>query len=261
MANLNSLKLFFVSRVLILLILIFVSFFSLRTINLIGESISEKIEEEINLEKIEQTVIELAEDNARNQTRGIAKQMQIYINDHSEMTLEDLKNDPVFQNIAVQEYGKKSYSAVLSSDCVTVFHISPSIIGMSSKDFKEKLGLPTDEIWEIHKQACEQGIESEGYYTWRHEKGHLPEKKFIRMAYGGTTADGKKLYLGATSYVTDFLAPVRQLEAENMARRTAFLNETVGAAEKASNQIIITITVGLIILILISLKEKSLFGK
>lgn len=247
---------FLLNKVLILLFLVFLCFFSLEVINQIKTRISTAIEGGVNLVKVKQEITELAEDKARNQSRGIAKQVQIYLNYHSEMTLEDLQNDPVFQNIAVQEYGKKSYSAILSSDCLTVFHINPEVVGIYSKDFEEKLNIPTDEIWQIHKLACEQGIESEGYYTWRHLEGYAPEKKFIRMAYAGTTADGKKLYVGATTYIENFNISVCQLETEIEAERASSLKEVTMAAKEASDRVLITTIIGLVFFVLISLKEK-----
>jgi len=258
----NSSRFLFLGRALISLILVFLALFSINAVNSLKESVSISIREEANLEKIKQVVIELAENNARNNSRGIAKQIQIYINDHPEMTLGDLQNDTVFQNIAVQEYGIKSYSAVVSSDCTTVFHADPKIIGIHSRDFKEELGLPTDEIWEnLHKPACEQGIEAEGYYTWRHREGFAPERKFMRMAYAGKTADGKKLYLGATAYVADFYAPVDQLEAEMDSRRSFIIGETSRVSENAVLKIIIIAIASLIIFWLICLAEKVLFKK
>lgn len=252
----SSFKIIFLFKILFSLILIFLCFFSLKTIDLIKDSVSEIIKEEISLGKIKKSVIELAEDNAINNSRGIARQILIYVNSRPEMTLDDLIKDSVFQNIAVQEYGEKSYSAVLSSDCVTVFHINPDIVGMHSKDFQEKLNLPTNEIWEnLHKPACEQGIESEGYYTWKHLEGFPPEKKFMRMAYAGETADGKKLYLGATAYVDDFYTPIEQLEAEIKARESFILKDIEQKRNNNFFLIIIITSAGLVFLWLSYWKE------
>jgi hypothetical protein len=253
----QSLKSFsLINKILIFLFLISLSFFSLKVINQIETSISMAIGGEVNLVKVKQEITELAEDKARTQSRGIAKQMQIYLNGHPEMTLEDLQNSSVFQNIAVQEYGKKSYSAILSSDCVTVFHISPKVVGIHSKDFEKELNIPTDEIWQIHKLACEQGIESEGYYTWRHREGYAPERKFIRMAYAGVTADEKKLYVGATTYIENFNISVRQLETEIEAERIVLLKEVTETAKEASDRVLIITVISLVFFALISLKEK-----
>lgn len=253
----SSKSFFLVGKALIFLFLVFLCFFSLNVINQMKTLILREIGNEVNLVKVRQEITELAEDKARNHSRGIAKQMQIYINDHPEMTLEDLQNDSVFQNIAVQEYGEKSYSAILSSDCTTVFHISEKVVGIHSKDFQEKLNIPTDEIWQIHKLSCEQGIEAEGYYTWRHREGHDPEKKFIRMAYGGVTADDKKLYVGATTYVDNFNTSVRQLEAEISAERLSLQEEVRVLTKETSDRVLITTVIGLIFIILISSKERQ----
>jgi len=241
----------------VIVFLVFLFFFSFNVINQIKTLILGEIGNEVNLMKVKQEITELAEDKARDSSRGIARQMQIYINDHPEMTLEDLQNDAVFQNIAVQEYGEKSYSAILSSDCITVFHVSEKVVGIHSKDFQEKLNIPTDEIWQIHKLSCEQGIEAEGYYTWRHREGYDPEKKFIRMAYGGVTVDGKKLYVGATTYVDNFNTSVRQLEAEISAERLSLQDKVRVLTKETSDRVLITAAFGLIFIILIFSKEKQ----
>ena len=79
--------------------MVFLALFSINAVNSLKGSVSVSVSEEANLEKIKQAIIELAENNARNNSRGIAKQIQIYINNHPEVTLEDLQSDPVFQNI------------------------------------------------------------------------------------------------------------------------------------------------------------------
>lgn len=62
-----------------------------------------------DIESYNQELSVFASKSIEQRAIDISKQIEIYINAHPELKLEDLKNDNNFRNIAVQQVGETGY--------------------------------------------------------------------------------------------------------------------------------------------------------
>jgi hypothetical protein len=145
-------------------------------------------------------------------SRIISKEVENYLISHPEMTLNDLKVDeefyeiavqPVgrsFQEIAVQPVGKEGYSFAFDSQTlINYFHKEPRRIGYDYNTMEKTFPA----LWNMFKETSEKGF-SEGFYYRDEPNGSISHKygKFVQIPVA--TADGINISLGATAYVNDY---------------------------------------------------------
>ncbi len=133
----------------------------------------------------------------------VAKQLEIYIKDHPEMTVEDLQKDEYFSAIAVQPVGQKGYTAITDVDSLTCrFHASEKIANMDLHNLAEKL----PGFWGVMAKT-EGGVVSEGYYDWEDPDSSIKQKYMYISIVDARTADNVKFSVAATTYIDEFNAP------------------------------------------------------
>jgi len=129
------------------------------------------------------------------------KQVHIYFNSNSDIPIKKLKNDPFLKSIALKPVGKTGYTAVYTSEAITIFHKNPKIVGFDLHKLKNKF----PKFWKIMKASL-KGPAS-GYYNWKDIHGKIREKYMYCAPVKGTN-----LHVAATTYLDEFFGPINALE-------------------------------------------------
>lgn len=150
-------------------------------------------------------VMQMVETTARN----VAKQSEIYIKSHPDMTVFDLQKDPVFQKIAVQSVGKTGYTALTDYDTLICrFHINPKIVNLDLSKLSETL----PGFWSIMSKT-KGGVEIGGFYDWEEADGRITQKYMYIALINATTADGVRMHVATTTYLDEFASPMNRLRS------------------------------------------------
>jgi methyl-accepting chemotaxis protein len=154
------------------------------------------------LEDLGATVIE-------NKARDVARQMEVYIEAHPQMTATDLQRDETFRDLAVQPVGKTGYTAAQNAhSAVNLFHKNPKIVNMDLHKLAQKLPA----FWKIMESSL-GGKASSGYYDWTDADGKTRKKYMYIASLEASTADGVQMGVAATTYLDEFTQPMIQLES------------------------------------------------
>jgi len=210
---------------------------STEDISYLGESISKDSRE---------ALCNLGSELIKQKAHGVAKELEIYIKSHPDMTVNDLQNDDYFKSLAVQPVGKMGYTAVTDVDSLTCrFHKSEKTIDLDLHTLSEKL----PGFWEIMSKT-EGGYDSYGYYDWEEPDGSIKKKYMYIAVVNATTADNVKLSVAATTYIDEFSSPSDEMENKinDMTEKTASSIESTSQKIKIQ---IIGIGIGLEILIIL----------
>ena len=148
---------------------------------------------------IEQDVLAIEDiERKANQT---AQNMASYIHRHPDMTLEELQDDPQVWDIAVQTVGETGYTVV--ADAATgrpYFHPHPDIVGEDPSQSRE--AFPS--MWEIIDRTIGTTCQdASGFYEWSAD-GESREKYTQLVCVDAETDDGKRLFVGASTFLDDY---------------------------------------------------------
>jgi methyl-accepting chemotaxis protein len=136
-----------------------------------------------------------------------ARQIELYIDMHSEIDLTDaaeLESDATLAQIAVQTVGQTGYTAVFDEGGITHFHLNPAIVGMDMSTLADEL----PEFWAI-MEASLDGSPSAGYYDWEDADGQI-RAKYMSIA----PVKGTNLRVAATTYIDEFSYPIFETRSE-----------------------------------------------
>lgn len=141
----------------------------------------------------------LATIDIKKRAKAVARELTHYINNHPEMTLKELQQDPRAQEIAVQKVGKTGYTGVADAETGrTYFH--PKVVGRDPSEI-EKL-FPA--LWDIFATAIGDPCQdASGFYEYAPE-GEKREKYMYIACVNAKTADGVSLFVSATTYVDEY---------------------------------------------------------
>ncbi len=140
------------------------------------------------------------------------EQINIYFKSKGDIPVKKLENDSFLRSIAVQPVGKTGYTAVYTSEAITIFHKNPKIVGFDL----HKLNKKFPNFWKIMKASLKGP--SSGYYNWKDIHGKI-RKKYMYCA----PVKGTNLHVAATTYLDEFYAPINRLEASaNEQQRSIF---------------------------------------
>ena len=156
-------------------------------------------------QRSEAVLRQMAEDFVRNKSLDVALQLELYLQAHPDISVEDLQNDPKFRQMAVQPVGKTGYTAVYDCDnAMNRFHSNPGLedIDLSSL-FPE---LP--DFGAIIKASL-GGRYSRGYYLWKEPNGDLRDKFMYIAPLSEKTANGVSLCVAATTYIDEFTRSIQ----------------------------------------------------
>jgi len=138
--------------------------------------------------------------NVDQKTKIIAKETDNYVKKHPNKTLEDLRNDPIFQEITVQTIGLDGYSLIENyEEQLLSFQKNGEFIGEKYKDIKTSSP-------ELYKKLTENINSPDifGFYDWIEPNGKVRKKYIHLIRTSNKTADGITLMVVTTAYVDNF---------------------------------------------------------
>lgn len=152
----------------------------------------------------------LGEDMIRRIAEDVAKQLEIYIRENPEMTVEELQKDDYFRQLAVQPVGETGYTAITDVDTLVCrFHASNKIENLDLHTLAEKL----PGFWSVMSRT-EGGYPSEGYYDWEDPDGSIRQKYMYIALVNTRTADGVQFSVAATTYISEFNSPINDIKSK-----------------------------------------------
>ncbi len=173
----------------------------------VRRAIEERYQEE--WERSSVFLTKMGETQIRNKALAIAQQLDLTLQSHPYMTLDDLKRDKKFRNMAVQNIGQQGSTGLFETKTGMIrFDRDRSVENTSARTFKKKL----PEYWKII-DASRTGKPSGGYYDWAEEDGTLSKKYMYIVPLTQQTADGRYLNLFVTTYLDEFTKPLREAHA------------------------------------------------
>jgi HAMP domain-containing protein len=138
----------------------------------------------------------LGEQIIQSKAEGVAKQIEIYLESHPDLSGAALSNDPRLQEIAVQRVGETGYTAVHNKKGINYFHVNPRIVGTDLHGLADKLP-------EFVK-VMDAGLRGPagGYYNWKDVDGKVRPKYMF-----SAPVEGANLVVAATTYIDEFGKP------------------------------------------------------
>jgi PAS domain S-box-containing protein len=187
----------------------------------------DKIEKQTQV-RIDRAIRNMAESAIREKAEDVASQLDIYLAQHSSLTLRDLEQSLEFRRLAVQPFGISGYTSVHDlTTGVVRFHLNAEIENQNLKAYARLLpGFMT-----ILEEARLQK-RSSGYFDWKDFDGQVYTKFMYIVALNTQTADGIRLAVASTSYLDEYAEPMR-LTHDAFQEMTAGLIGTVNAFSKA----------------------------
>jgi len=178
----------------------------------------------------------------------VAKQLEIYIKDHPQMTVAQLQKDPYFSQLAVQSVGKTGYTAV--TDIQTLWcrwHSNPKIADSDLHNLASKL----PGFWGVMVKS-EGGKPSSGYYDWAEPDGSIKQKYMYISIVDAKTADNVQFSVAATTYIDEFSAPAVMIGDKINTAVDGTVTDIKTATEGLSTQnTILSITIIMAVLVVI----------
>jgi signal transduction histidine kinase len=181
---------------------------------------------------------ELGMEMIKQKALDVARQMEIYISDHPEMTIEELKADPALAEIAVQPVGETGYTSVLDFEGINIFHYNPEIIGYDMDELKDKL----PDFYAL-VQKMKTPNPGGGYYKWQDPDGIIRDKYLYHVRVRGT--DWK---VGATTYIDEFSKPVEETK-KKIAATALSVNEHINTKINNTRHTFIGVLMAMILVV------------
>jgi hypothetical protein len=141
----------------------------------------------------------LGELSLRQRAQDVAVQLDLTLQSHPYMTLEDLRHDRKFRELALQSDGQTGYTALYDSATdIIYFHKDPKLEGIALQSLEGKAPA----LGSIVRQG-RNGGKSSGYYEWREAKGEVKQKYMCIVPLDQETEDGIRLSVMVTAYVEE----------------------------------------------------------
>ncbi len=139
------------------------------------------------------------EEFVRLNANKVADEINTYLIEHPNFTVEDLQADPVFKSIAIQKVGNKGYTGIVDSETGYIyFHPQKKLVNTDSHLLKEQLPA----WWKIfEKSVGPECSDASGYYNWKEGDNAIIEKFMSLSCVETPTAEGSKLLVFSSFYI------------------------------------------------------------
>jgi len=147
--------------------------------------------------------VEMMQEKIKSISKKTAGDIEEYLSEHPDMTLEDLQGDEMFKRIAVRDVGETGYTYLNSmGEGILYFHPDPDSRGKSYHAWKALFPL----IWKYNEEIAQSAPceDSYGFYNWEDINGQVREKFTYHSCIKGETADGYSFYVGASTYLDEY---------------------------------------------------------
>ncbi len=155
----------------------------------------------------ERNLQQLGEQLIQCKARDVAKQIEIFFRMHPDLTIEEMREHPLFIELAIQKVGQMGYTAVTETGSY-LFRVHPNekLNDTDMRALAEK--LPS--WWKI-VSASNEGVEVSGYYNWLEPDGSV-RKKFMAFSPINVPLHGITEMVAATTYIDEFSAPIHDMQ-------------------------------------------------
>lgn len=191
----------------------------------------------------------LGEELIKTQGEAVSKEIGIYLNENPDKTIADLQKDAFFQELAIQPVGKTGYTAVHNVDTfINYFHKNPKNVGMDLRTLRNK--------FPEFVSLLEKGSSGNtgGQYDWPEADGSVRQKYMFISVAQGKTADNVRLAVAATTYLDEFSAPAKELEASINADNANLVTTIAGAFNQTILLIFLVLVITAVVVGIIALK-------
>jgi predicted Zn finger-like uncharacterized protein len=185
-------------------------------------------------------VTQMAEDVIQENARAVAKQCKLYLASHAKLKKEDYNTDAEFKKIAVQKVGISGYTALYElpdgkGTWRTWAHVNSKIIGIDMSKLEKPLGRNFPGFWQVYT-GVKEGMESEGYYSWKDADGRVRDKFMVC-----TPIEGTRYVIASTTYLDEFTQPAKNMETR--AKKFFLDTRNIVFGIMAATLLLITLTV------------------
>jgi HAMP domain-containing protein len=180
-----------------------------------------------------------------------AEQVEIYLNYHPNMTVNDIMIDPQLHDISVETVGKTGYTAIVdATNFIILTHKYNTSVGMDLRPLESR--LPS--FWAVIEPSA-GGHASWGYYDWLEPDNITIRQKYAYIApINATTADGVSgLTVWATTYIDEFSSPSDEIKNKINNSTQATNTFISGEREKLSNGLIFVIIILVVVVVICSI--------
>ena len=151
----------------------------------------------------------LGEKLIQDKARDVAKQIEIYFRMYPERDIQEMREDPVFMDLAIQGVGRTGYTAITEARTYMLrVHPNPKLVDFDMHRLAER--IPS--WWAIIEKSNE-GRPSSGYYDWIEPDGSI-RKKYMAMTPVSVPLNGITMIVSATTYIDEFSGPVIAMQAK-----------------------------------------------
>ena len=197
----------------------------------------------------ERSLQNLGESIIRQRARDVAAELAVYLRAQPPRTLADLRADPEFVALALQEVGETGYTGLTEAGTDStriLLHPNPDLVDQDMHEIGRQ--LPD---WHAIVEEGLSGREVEGYYDWRDPDGATRAKFLVATPVAERVGD-TILMVSATAYIDEFSAPVVAMRERASAIQDTY-QETVSREA-------ITFAVAFALLLLSALLATYLIG-
>jgi len=184
---------------------------------------------------------ELAENAIMATAQSVAKQTQLYLATHPELTKQQFMDNQQFKELAIQKVGKNGYTALYERGADgkwrTWVHTNPNITAHKLDDMaklEKPLGASFPGFWKVLTDV-NNDRPSKGYYKWQEKDGSFKDKYMACVNVPGT-----EFFIASTTYIDEFTEPMTRLERESKA---------TAKAESVRNAILMSIIIVVIAIV------------
>ena len=166
-----------------------------------------KIEEldTISKESIDKVLRSMGEEFVERKASNVAKELEVYLKAHPGYTLNDLRKNTEFRELAVQPVGQTGYTAVHELGTgINRFHTNPKVEDLDLHELATKL----PEFWKILEPHL-KGVVTKGYYKWQDPDGKIRDKFMVCVP-----VKENKYGIAATTYIDEFRFPIVRLKEQ-----------------------------------------------
>ena len=195
---------------------------------------------------------QMGEATIKQKAEDVALQLKIYIDAHNDKTIQELQNDSIFRSITVQSVGQTGYTVVLDiNDGTYYFHKSSVFENRKAEDLfsNPTSGYYNPPVWNLINQMVLTKKDFGGYYDWREPDGSIRPKYTWFAGVKASTADGKEMFVAATTYIDEFSKPAIMAKDAILAHA---LETSVQIDRQIANTRIIFIILFVVLLLLVA---------
>lgn len=144
-----------------------------------------------------------------SKSKDVAKQLEIYFRMHPDRSIQEMRKDPLFVEIAYQKVGLTGYTAVTEANTnILRVHPNPKLVDLDMEQFAEQMPA-----WWVITEKANRGEISSGYYDWIEPDGSI-RKMYMVITPVKVPLDGVTMLVAATTYIDEFSRPIAAMHGK-----------------------------------------------